>query len=557
MRVLGIGGSNHEFSFCYVEDGKILRVIEEERLSREKHGIGFKSMFGRGKGYCLNDFNINIEDIDLIVGNDLLSSYIIKPYKNKIKLFNHHLVHAASSYYTSGFEDSAVLVVDGSGSEVQPNIRETISFGYAKGKDISFFKQITGKISERGQILGKPYEDTNNATTSIENSLGDFYRIFTEFCGFEPLDAGKLMGLAPYGRDTYLDEIWKFVELKAPDDLVIHINNFDLDQFVLDITRGKQGDELFQIRADLAYAAQTIVEECTFVFLNHLYEMTQCPRLCLSGGVALNSVLNGKITVRTPFKEVYIQPAASDAGTAIGAALYGYYVLGNHDYAKESVMKTAYTGRNYTDDEIRECLRKYSNKINFIKSSYQEVIREAAKLICNGEIIGWFQGGSEIGPRALGHRSILADPRNPNMKDIINQRVKFRENFRPFAPAVLKEYTSEYFKMNYKESPFMLMVFDVLEEKKSVIPSVTHVDGTGRVQTVTKEDNDYYYDLIREFFKLTEVPVILNTSFNVKGEPIVETPEDAVKCFLKTEIDKLFIGEYIVKKVEGEEKYAK
>lgn len=550
VKVLGIGGSGHEFASCFLEDGRLVRAVEEERLSRQKHGLGTRSLINMSKRYCLNPDHLDLQDMDLIICNDIINPLFIRPIQEKIHFMNHHLSHAASAYYLSGFQESAVLIIDGCGSEVSPGVRETLSFGYAEGNEIKLSPPITGKIGYRSRCLDKDFTVNSELNVSIENSLGDFYRWFTEFCGFSLLDTGKLMGLAPYGKPTYVNELRGLVSFTPPAELSIRINETQIDDFILELTRSKEGDELFRIRADLAYAAQTILEEVTIEFLNHLHTKIRCDQLVFAGGVALNSVMNAKIIERTPFKKLFVQPAAGDSGTAIGAALYGYHHILGHPY-KGQTMKHAYLGKSYIESDMMQTLERYSDSVTWQQADEMALIDEAARGISEGKIIGWFQGGSEMGPRSLGHRSILADARNPRMKDIVNRNVKFREGFRPFAPSVLKEHAHEYFHMLTDESPFMLLVFDVLEEKQAIIPAVTHVDKTARVQTVTEADNGIYYRLIQRFHELTGVPVIMNTSFNVKGEPIVETPEDALKCFLGTQLDFLVLENYIVRKVSS------
>lgn len=546
MNILGLSGPGHDLCFCLVKDGEIKVSIEEERISREKHGLGIHSKLGHGKNYCLNALNLKEEDLDCIVTNDLTYSGFLKMlFKEDVTIINHHLAHAASAYYVSGFEESAVLVVDASGS-VDGDRKEVTSFGYASKGDINLTKKYYGSVWHLNDYTDRRIGRNDEIVT---NSLGDFYKLFTFLCGFGFLEEGKLMGLAPYGKDTYVKKIWNYIDILEDGEIKIELNKKEFFDFYRELTENRTGDELFRIQADLAYAAQDILEECIIQLLNKLYQEVKTDKLCFAGGVALNSVLNGKIVARTPFREIYVQPAANDAGTAIGAAMYGYYKLMGNPYKHDFVMKTAYTGCEYQEKAILDALEKNQSRLEWKRLSDEEIVKVAANRISEGAIIGWFQGRSEIGPRALGNRSILADPRRKDMKDIINHRVKFREGFRPFAPSVLLEYSKEYFEMDENESPFMLLVYKVREDKRDIIPAVTHVDGTARVQTVTKE-NGRYHDLIQEFNNITQVPVILNTSFNTKGQPIVETPEDAIQCFLNCDLDDLFIGNYKVRKME-------
>ena len=295
--------------------------------------------------------------------------------------------------------------------------------------------------------------------------------------------------------------------------------------------------------ASVAYAGQKVLEEVTMIVCKKLFAITRCQNIAIAGGVGLNIDANTRIINETGFKRIFIQPAASDCGIPFGAALYGYHCL--LQKPRFFTMDHAYLGRPYSDKEIEEAIRERSDEITDRISS--EVAKETAKLIADGKIVGWFQGGSEYGPRALGHRSILADARHPSMRDIVNRRVKHREMWRPFAASVLKEHSQDFFDLK-EESPFMILLSNVRQEKRDKIPSVVHVDGTCRIQTVTKEANGIYHDLIREFHKITEVPLLLNTSFNLGGEPIVETPNDALKSFLNTDMDYLVLGNYIVQK---------
>lgn len=549
MKILGLSGPGHDLAFCLLDKGQIVTAIEEERISREKHGLGFRSKIGRGMQYCLDSMNYKIENLELIITNDLTEyGFLEMLFRNKIqqvKIINHHLAHAASAYYLSGYDECAVLIIDGAGSTEGPTGgREVISLGHASGGNIDLDKKFYGDTWNLSNYIDMNVGKRDDILT---DSLGDFYKLFTFLCGFKFLEEGKLMGLAPYGKDTYVKEISKYIAVDK-DKIEIRFNNKDFFNFYSELVANKNEAELFCIRADLGYAAQYLLEECVFIILDWLYERTKCTNVCFSGGVALNSVLNGKIISRTPFKKVFIQPAANDAGTAIGSALYGYHVILGNKYIPRTTMKLAYMGRLYEEDDIMSAIKKYDRDICWQKNDYSEIVRIAAVMISEGKIIGWFQGRSEIGPRALGNRSILADPRKKDMKDILNHRVKFREAFRPFAPSVLQEYAKEYFEMEQDESPFMLMVYKIKDNVLKDIPAVTHVDGTARVQTVTKQ-NGIYYDLITAFYDITGIPLVLNTSFNIKGQPMVETPEDAIQSFLDADMDALFIGEYIIKKL--------
>lgn len=548
MIVLGVGGSIHDYAYCTVKDGRILCAVEEERISREKYGIGKKSLMARGKNYTLPVDDLgNKQKPDMIVTNSLMNSKFVETHfgTDCIKI-NHHMAHAASAYYPSQFDSCAILVSDARGSDIDADEFETISLYYAHNGQIDLLHRVTGREVK----VSKPFfSKTLHIDEIYENSLGDFYSILTRICGFGRGEDGKLMGLAPYGTNKYRELLENCITYTDHGALSISYNNSFMES-VQDLIENKQGEALFDVQKDLAYSAQEIFEDYTIKILQYLYQLTNCKNLCIAGGTGLNSVLNGKISDLTEFEHVYIQPAAGDAGTSIGAALYGYYNIANNKYEESSCIQSAYLGRNYLEEEISKSLHKYQDEIQW--ENYQDksaMYYEAAKDIYNNKIVGWFQGGSEIGPRALGNRSILANACHKDMKDILNSRVKFRESFRPFAPSILNEYAKDYFKMNCDESLYMLKVFDVQPDKKDVIPSVVHVDGTARVQTVTKVSNSHYYNLISEFYKIAHVPVILNTSFNIKGEPIVETPEDAIKCFLSTNIDILYLDHFKVKKI--------
>ncbi|MFZ5351517.1 MAG: carbamoyltransferase [Bacillota bacterium] len=546
MRIIGIGGSDHDLSCCLLEDGEVLIAIEEERLSKEKHGNGVRSCILKSVDYCLEEAGYTYDDIDMYITSDLFFPRLTsrKPFVNKMIKINHHLAHIASCYYTSGFDDAAALVIDGNGSLFAFDCAETVTTGYAKGNTINIIDKAYGAS---GTGLLKNVE-------AKENSLGRLYSFFTQICGFGFLEAGKLMGLSSYGKGTYIDSIRRFakVEIDRQSNLFVEIDikNKSLKEFVKHIhSVGKNEEEKFQVKADIAYSVQYLLEEFVFAIMNNLYDKTKAKKLCYSGGVALNSVLNGKIKQKTPFEDVFIHPAAGDSGIAIGAALYGYHNIFNKPYKSKKQLTSAYTGRNYSDEEIFKALDRFKHQVTFEKLGKEDTLKAAAESLSKGRIIGWFQGRSEIGPRALGNRSILADPRVKEMKDILNSRVKFRESFRPFAPVVLEERVGEYFETDFPNNPFMLYVGDVKEDKKSVIPAVTHVDGTARLQTIDRETNEMYYDLINKFGELTGVPVILNTSFNIKGKPIVETPYDAIECFVNCDMDDLFIHDYQVKMI--------
>jgi len=558
MKILGIGGSDHDVASCIVENGEIKIAIEEERISRDKYALGTNLLLGLSRKYCLKELNLSIKDMDAIVVDDILAETAYYPLRNKVTKISHHLAHAASVYYPSPFSEAAVLIVDNAGSLIADENGkqglETISYGIGSGLKIDFFEKITGEnwIEARLGASRKVYQRGD-----CDDSLGHFYKIVSGKLGFKFSEngqffypeAGKTMGLAPYGDNRYYKDIKKYVDFGPKGRITMPFSDNKLAAAIDEIIENDGGgDKAFQCHAHIAKACQQILEESLTYCCEYLYEQTKMKYLCYAGGVALNCVANGKLKEKLPFEDIFLFPACGDNGTAIGCALWGTYnaKAGNIPDKKSSIVTKPYFGRSYGDDEIEQALQKFDN-IAWEKVS--NPARIGAQMIYEGKIIGWFQGGCEFGPRALGHRSILADPRNPEIKDIINSRVKFREAFRPYAPSVLRDHVTEIFERD-EDSPFMLLTISVKEDKRAVVPGITHVDGTARIQTVTDEDNGIYTEIIREFYKLSGIPLLLNTSFNVKGEPIVETPEDAVNCYLKTGMDFLIMKGYIVSKKE-------
>lgn len=542
MKILGLGGSSHDFSACLLIDGEIKYAIEEERISRIKHSldVGNKLFRCRAVDYLLEAASLSIDDIDHIVGNDIIDPRYYIKYNHRINLINHHLAHAASAFYCSPFEEAAILVIDGFGSAIDNmgEEYETITYYVGKKTEISELKKIAGSVSRK------------ELYPSFQNSLGAFYLAITRAIGFEFLQEGKTMGLSAYGKDTYVDEFKScymcdseggFIFTEAQKEAMIAIIKEK-------ISKAKNQDEEFQIKADIAYAGQYHLENVFVKVCNYLYKITGLKNICLAGGVALNSVANFKIIEKTPFEHIFVQAAAGDNGTSIGSALYAYYNIFND---KETVRQcdksifTPYLGKKYEENSIKEVLNKYGDRIEII--STEDILRDTAELLAQGKILGFFNGRSEIGPRALGNRSILANPRIEGMKDTINARIKHREPFRPFAPIVLEERQEDYFHLK-NESYYMLLVPPILKEKQQEIPSVTHVDGSGRVQTVSNKLNPKLHSLLTIFNEITGTPILLNTSFNDNGEPIVESPEDAIKCFLNIDLDYLVLEEYLLKK---------
>lgn len=555
MYILGINIS-HDRSVCLLKDGVIAAAIAEERLDRDKMSYGFmlntgeRAMPMRSITYCLDSQKLSMDDLDLIVIDHALGpvseDYYRKliPIKEKAKIRalphpSHHLAHACSAYYCSPFKESAVLVADGAGSKVAE--------GY-EGESGFYMKQ--GEIRQ----IFKTYQVLDNRTSGhkLNYSLTYLYSFITNRLGFTmpynywprgkwPDLAGKTMALAAYGKRN---NSWPSIAGSRGNV----INTDKLSRWVSGLKAKDPGEKLSQHHFDLAFKAQEELEKGLILLANRLYSATGSSNICIAGGAGLNCVANSKILENTPFNNIFIQPAATDDGNAIGCAMYGWHKIANRK--KRFYMGNAYLGRTYSGKEIAACLKKC--RIPLKPSSKSELIKRTARLIADGKIVGWFQGGSEFGPRGLGHRSILADARRAGMKDLLNTRVKRREDFRPYAPSVLLECADSYFDMPCP-SPFMLLVAEVKKHKRDEIPAVIHVDGTARVQTVTKAENGIFYDLIKEFWRLTNVPVVLNTSFNTNGQPIVETPEEAIKVFLRTEMDVLVLGDYVLQKGKGRE----
>lgn len=531
--VVGLN-TGHDGGAAIIIDGKLSHAISEERLNRRRYSSGYLNSFF----YCLQATKTNINDISKIVfssyGKNLPKGYMgdLKPLGLSPKIFSnvdHHLSHAYSTYFLSPFDDSLIIVLDGEGNN---NMTETYYIG--EGQKI---KRIGG----------------NNLKRKSSKGIGRTYEAFTNFLGWTDQDAGKTMGLAPFGNvNEFKTELYKisateiegYLETKYEQGALNYIDKNNLEFGPLYNNGESKGSK------DAAAYVQFHTEKIVIELVKRLVAQTGKRKLCIAGGVGLNSSINSKLILNKIVDDIFILPASSDRGQPIGNALYGYQQITKK--IPRTVLKTDYLGRSYSENEILSALRRES-KANVTKiiprkdlyyKKYKNIAKITARLISEGKIIGWFQGGSEFGPRALGHRSILCDPRDPSMKDILNNRVKHRETFRPFAPSCLQEYAYKYFDFPIP-TPFMLFVVPVKTVSQNIIPSVVHVDGTGRLQTVTKKENGIFYELISEFHKITGVPVLLNTSFN-DNEPIVETPADAVSTFLKTNIDYLSIGNYLV-----------
>lgn len=561
MYILGISCYYHDASAALLKDGVIVAAAEEERFTRKKHDISFPI---NSINFCLKNEGITIEQIDhvgfyekpLLKFDRLMSQHLeMFPYsyqqfikampawlseklrvpsiikkklgwKKNIFFIEHHLAHAASSFLVSQFKEAAICTVDGVGEWA------TTALGIGKDKEVRLLKEI-----------------------QFPHSLGLLYSTVTAYLGFSVNNSEyKVMGLAPYGKPVFYEQMKKLIEMKDDGSYALDMSYFDYHykltmpsaKFIKEFgpARGKN-DPVEQKHKDIAASLQKVTEEALFAMLNHLHKLTGQENLCMAGGVALNSVANGKITKNTPFKNIFIQPAASDAGTSLGVASYIYHSLLGHK--RNYVMSHAYLGPGYTTEEIKQYLDR-QRIIYYQFKDDEELISTTAKLLYENNVIGWFQGRMEWGPRALGARSILSNACNPNMKDILNLKVKHREHFRPFAPVITAEDVHDWFEIDKDEEPFMLFVYPIREEKRSSIPAVTHVDGSGRLQTITKEQNIRYYGVIKEFEKLSGVPILINTSFNIRGEPIVCTPQNAYKCMMGTGIDYLVMDNFLIKR---------
>lgn len=586
MYILGISAFYHDSAACIVKDGEIIAAAQEERFTRKKHDHNFSQ---KAIEYCLKEAGITAKQLDLVAFYDkpflkferLLETYLayapigfksfikaiplwikeklwmkemIKDklgYEGKVIFPEHHESHAASAFYPSPFQKAAIITMDGVGEWT------TTSFGVGDGNDIQLLADI-----------------------KFPHSLGLLYSAFTYYTGFK-VNSGeyKVMGLAPYGEPKYKKLIYDhLIDVKEDGSFRMNMEYFNYCQG-LTMTNEKfhklfggpprvPETKLTQKEMDLARSLQEVTEEIVLKIGNHVYKETGLKDVCLAGGVALNCVANGRLLREGPFENIWIQPAAGDAGGALGAALIGWYKYFDNSRnadGKTDQQKGSYLGPQFSDEEIYSFIQ--SKNLNAKKLSEDELISTVADLIANEKVIGWFDGRMEFGPRALGARSIIGDARSPKMQATMNIKIKFREGFRPFAPSVLYEKVNEYFEID-KESPYMLLVADVKKERRrkmteeeeklwgidklnvvrSDIPAITHVDYSARLQTVHKETNPRYHKLIETFEKKTGCAVIINTSFNVRGEPIVCTPEDAYKCFMRTNIDYLVLGNYLLAK---------
>ena len=583
MFILGINAYHGDSSACLVKDGKLIAAAEEERFRRIKHWAGFPSESIR---YCLKEAGITLESVDhiainsapyaniwrkawfalthrpdmrlvinrllnrrrkLTINETLLEVFPDNRFCGGVYYVEHHLAHLASAFLVSPFEDAVTVSIDGFGDFA------SAAWGIGSKTQID----ITGRIY-------------------FPHSLGIFYQAMTQYLGFPYYgDEYKVMGLAPYGEPRFLDDIQKVVILQKDGTYRLnlryfrhHIENVEyrwdegapvvgcLYTPALEKLLGparKEEEPLTQKHKDIARSVQAMYEEAFFHLLNMLYEKYKIETLTLAGGCAMNSVANGKIYKNTSFRHIYIQSAAGDAGGAIGAAFTVWNQKSRH--SRSFIMNHAYygpefplTGISALLDKKRQDLRNSGCVLEDITDE-SELCQRTAEYIAQGKVVGWFQGRMEWGPRALGNRSILCDPRRADMKDILNQKIKRRESFRPFAPSILRETVPDWFETE-DDVPFMMAVFQIREEKRSLIPAVTHVDGSGRLQTVHKNTNPRYYRIIKAFEDLTGIPIVLNTSFN-ENEPVVCRPEEALDCFLRTKMDVLVMGNYMITRTDS------
>lgn len=567
--VLGVNAYDHDVSACLLRNGEVVAAINKERLTRLKHDTGF---YAHPVAYCLLAAGITLDDVELVVRNSYLlpvaelerrflsyaGSFLMSPSDRdqalrsalfgarppKVVDVSHHLAHAYSAFACSPFESGAVMVVDGvgshredateaipAGSETHPLSRESESYYVFEGKRLQAIEKV----------WMEPTKGLVNEEFFFMGGLGALYSRVSSYVFGHWNRCGEVMGLAPFGRLT----MEPLVELREDGlRLAPWPEGFAHPYLGWSDHAWKSSPH----RPHWEDLARRIQEDAELVLLERarrLHARTLTPNLVLAGGVALNCVANGRVIEESPFENVFIQPAAGDDGIALGCALYGHLeILGGE---RTYVMHHPYLGVTYPEERVRAAVGRPAVSLSATRRLSRDVVSETAELLAQGRVVGWIQGGSEFGPRSLGNRSILADPRDARMRDHVNGRVKHRQGFRPFAPAILAERASEYFD-GHLPSPFMLLAHRVRPEVRDRIPAVTHVDGTARVQTVHVETNPRLHALLRAFEQRTGVPVLLNTSFNDRGEPIVETPGDAVRAFLSTELDVLVVHDWILRK---------
>ena len=557
LNIIGVSALYHDSACCILQDGVLKAAAQEERFTRIKHdpAMPYKAFM-----YCLEQTGLAITDIDCVayyenpekkLSRQLWSGHydgseeLIKRlnpkrpemeirellgYEGPVKFFDHHQSHAASAYYYSGFESAAIFTVDGVGEWA------TTGYGAGNGSKMDLFEEV-----------------------HFPNSIGLLYSTITNYLGFEVNEGEyKVMGLAPYGKPVYADKLRKIITMDEKGQFHLEMIYYDFlkgnkmySQALCDLLETPARvpeSKMDQFHADIAKSLQTVLEEILIHKAQYLHEVTQMDNLCMAGGVALNCVANGNILRKGPFKQLYVQPASSDSGCALGAAALAHVEITGERPQKER-LSHVYLGPAYSNKEIANVLDATSFSHKNYQGDADALLKDVAQLLSEGKVIGWFHGRMEFGPRSLGARSILADPRGEEMRDRINAMVKKREAFRPFAPAVLEEMAFDHFDLNHP-SPFMLETCQV--KSNLDLPAITHVDGSARVQTVSSSTNERFSKLLKYFYEITGCPILLNTSFNVRGEPIVCTPEDALKCFITTDIDCLILEDFIISRNDND-----
>ena len=581
--IIGVNAFHGDSSACILKDGVLLAAAEEERFRRIKHWAGFPS---QSIAYCLREASVPLSEVAHIavnqdpranLGRKMAFAVLHRPslrlitdrlrnksrrmeirellaqdfpeqhFSGQVHWIEHHMAHLSSAFHVSPFEEAAVVSVDGFGDFA------STAWGMGRGTHID--------------ILGKVY---------FPHSLGVFYQAMTQFIGFPNYgDEYKVMGLAPYGKDAYPKQMEQLVRLldKGRFELDLRYFRHHTEKVAYEWENGsphvgslftphleelfgpvrQAGEALEQRHIDIAHSTQAMYERAFFHLLNHLHRQVDCDRLTIAGGCGMNSVANGKVRLNTPFRSVYIQSAAGDAGGAIGAALTTWHSQQTAAASTRGpVHDHAYWGPSFSNDEIKTQIDSRNNDIEDAGCTVEQfhdpqaLCNVTAEAVADGQVVGWFQGRLEWGPRALGNRSIIGDPRRSDMKDILNLKIKRRESFRPFAPSVLRDRVPAWFEQD-DDVPFMMQVYKIREEKRAQIPAVTHVDGTGRLQTVYESTNPRYHALISAFERLTGVPMVLNTSFN-ENEPVVCRPEEALDCFLRTKMDMLVMGDWMIRR---------
>ena len=549
--ILGISAS-HNGAVCLLKGDEIKVAVQEERLARFKRCRIYGAEPSRAITYCLDYAGIEPQDLSLVVlcvqgranesKHDVRLNPLLKEVLKQVPaiVIPHHLGHAMSVFATSGFEDSAIIVIDGAGSpfdDLTPDEQKVVKQNVEDGwETISLYAASDASVVplEKHLVERGGWFMPNGVGMPRFGSLGGMYSAVATQLFADPMEAGKVMGLAPYGLPEISAEA--FFDLSG--------GNFN---FLDDVPQLFQHDVRWPSHMseykNLAASVQSALEVAVLYLARHIRTLCPSENLCYAGGVALNSVANERIIRETGFKRVHIHPAAEDSGPAIGAAYYGLWHLNGHNTRRRMIHDAC--GRLYPHASITSAIKKF-NEVRALMVA--DTIAEAVERLCAGEIIGWFDGGSELGPRALGQRSIVCDPRRQDAKEVLNMRVKKREAFRPFAPVILLEEVENWFELHGApaESPFMLRVCEFKADKQARVPAVVHIDGTGRLQTVTSEANGRFYELVKRFYEATGVPILLNTSFNVMGEPIIETPEDAIACLLKSGLDCCIFEDRIV-----------